>query len=99
MLGRVALWGRVIEHEYGYRAQYAYPQRLRLIRQFCFWMSDMRRSTPGHVGWFPHRRADPPVRGAPDGRSTQRRVTAIVLPASEVVQRLRDAYAVDPLAV
>ena len=40
MLGRVALWGRVIEHEHGFRAQYAYPQRLRLICQFCFWMSD-----------------------------------------------------------
>lgn len=23
--GRVALWGRVVEHEHGYRAQYAYP--------------------------------------------------------------------------
>lgn len=26
--GQVALWGRVIEHEHGYRAQYAYPVRL-----------------------------------------------------------------------
>ena len=26
--GVVALWGRVIEHEHGYRAQYAYPVRL-----------------------------------------------------------------------
>ena len=25
MFGRVALWGKVIEHEYGYRAQFAYP--------------------------------------------------------------------------
>ena len=37
VLGRVALWGRVIEHEHGYRARFAYPQRLRLICQFCFW--------------------------------------------------------------
>lgn len=28
VLGRVALWGRVIEHEGGYRAEYAYPQVL-----------------------------------------------------------------------
>lgn len=25
VMGHVALWGRVIEHEQGYRAQYAYP--------------------------------------------------------------------------
>jgi hypothetical protein len=28
--GRVALWGRVIDHELGYRARYAYPQVLYL---------------------------------------------------------------------
>ena len=28
VLGRVALWGRVIEHECGYRARFAYPQRI-----------------------------------------------------------------------
>ncbi len=27
-VGKVALWGRVIEHEHGYRAQYAYPLEL-----------------------------------------------------------------------
>lgn len=26
--GQVALWGRVVEHEYGYRAEYAYPYTL-----------------------------------------------------------------------
>lgn len=99
VLGRVALWGRVIEHEYGYRAQYAYPQRLRLICQFCFWMSDTRRSTPDHVGWFPH---DELIPLCEEHLGVARRngvSPRIVLPASEVVQRLRDAYAVDPLAV
>ena len=28
--GRVALWGRVVDHELGYRAEYAYPQVLHL---------------------------------------------------------------------
>ena len=37
VLGRVALWGRVIEHERGYRAQFAYPQRLRLVCHLCLW--------------------------------------------------------------
>ncbi|HEX6230493.1 MAG TPA: hypothetical protein VF029_02140 [Actinomycetota bacterium] len=39
VLGRVALWGRVIEHERGYRARYAYPQRLRLVCPLCLWRS------------------------------------------------------------
>jgi hypothetical protein len=26
--GQVALWGRVVEHEHGYRGQFAYPVRL-----------------------------------------------------------------------
>src|SRR5579875_2580564 len=30
VLGSVALWGTVVEHERGYRAQYAYPQELLL---------------------------------------------------------------------
>lgn len=32
LAGRVALWGRVIEHTQGYRAQYAYPHTLFLTR-------------------------------------------------------------------
>jgi len=28
VVGQVALWGRVIEHEHGYRAQYGYPSSL-----------------------------------------------------------------------
>lgn len=30
-VGRVSLWGRVVEHEGGYRAQYAYPYAIHLI--------------------------------------------------------------------
>jgi hypothetical protein len=30
-VGRVALWGRVVEHEEGYRAQRAYPQMLYVL--------------------------------------------------------------------
>lgn len=37
VLGRVALWGRVVEHERGYRAELAYPQRLRLVCHLCLW--------------------------------------------------------------
>ena len=37
VLGTVALWGRVAEHEHGYRAEFGYAQRLGLICQLCFW--------------------------------------------------------------
>jgi hypothetical protein len=37
VLGTVDLWGRIMEHEWGYRAELAYPQRLGLICPFCFW--------------------------------------------------------------
>jgi hypothetical protein len=36
VLGTVALWGRIVEHEHGFRAALAYPQRLRLLSYHCF---------------------------------------------------------------
>jgi hypothetical protein len=36
VLGTVALWGRIVEHEHGFRAALAYPQRLRLLCYLCF---------------------------------------------------------------
>jgi hypothetical protein len=99
VLGRVALWGRVIEHEHGYRARYAYPQRLRLICQFCFWRAGARRGAPEHVGWFPRDELIPLCdehlgvarRNGLDPRT--------VLAGEAVAQWLRDTYAVDALAV
>jgi hypothetical protein len=35
VIGQISLWGKVIEHEHGWRAQYAYPSRLRLICAVC----------------------------------------------------------------
>jgi hypothetical protein len=36
VFGSVALWGRVVEHEHGFRAELGYPQRLRLVCYLCF---------------------------------------------------------------
>jgi hypothetical protein len=36
VVGTVALWGRVVEHQWGYRAEFAYPQRIRLVCVDCF---------------------------------------------------------------
>jgi CheY-like chemotaxis protein len=35
VIGSVALWGQVIEHDYGYRAEHAYPDRIRLACVPC----------------------------------------------------------------
>lgn len=35
VVGTVALWGRVIEHARGWRAEYAYPDRVRLLCGVC----------------------------------------------------------------
>lgn len=44
VLGTIALWGRIAEHEHGLRAEYGYPQRLSLVCQLCFWQSGAERS-------------------------------------------------------
>jgi hypothetical protein len=35
VLGTVALWGTVIQHARGWRGEFAYPQRLRLVCHIC----------------------------------------------------------------
>jgi hypothetical protein len=98
VLGRVALWGRVIEHDHGYRAQFAYPQLVTLICQFCFWQWGSHGRTPDVVGWFP--RGDDLVplcwahleQAQRYGMEPRR-----LLPADAVDLRLRETYAVDPL--
>lgn len=37
VIGTVAMWGRVIEHTRGWRAEFAYPARLRLVCVWCLW--------------------------------------------------------------
>lgn len=99
VLGRVALWGRVIEHERGYRARFAYPQRLRLICQFCFWQWGPRGPLPEVVGWYAGGHLVP---FCPTHLGVATRIglgPRWVLPADEVGQALRDRYAVDPLAI
>jgi hypothetical protein len=35
VVGEVALWGKIICGDHGYRAEYAYPRRLRVIRRIA----------------------------------------------------------------
>jgi hypothetical protein len=38
VIGTASLWGRVIEHEHGWRGAFAYPARLRLVCALCAWL-------------------------------------------------------------
>ncbi len=99
VLGRVALWGRVIEHDHGYRAELAYPQRLRLICQFCFWQENVSASHPDVVSWYARDLLVPMcVRHLAVAEANGMRPRRI-LPAGIVDLRLRETYAVDALAV
>jgi hypothetical protein len=97
VLGRVAMWGRVVEHELGFRARYAYPQRLALICQFCFWRAGLHAPAPRHVGRYARDRllplCDEHLRVARRHGLPPR----TVLPADVVAQGLLDTYAVDML--
>jgi hypothetical protein len=45
-LGTLAAWGRIVEHERGFRAALGYPQRLGLVCSHCFW----RKGATGSMG-------------------------------------------------
>jgi hypothetical protein len=99
VLGTVAMWGRVIQHDRGYRAELAYPQRLRLACFLCVVGRGLETDRPGSVARMRRgrlvplcemhlelaRRYDLPIVGVLDGLMVER--------------ALLDAYAVDPLAV
>lgn len=97
VVGRVALWGRTIAHERGWRSRFAYPDRLRFVCVVCAWI-EPGPGEPTVVHSFGDR-----VYGfcglhaggieVPDGRRT---VPTDVEP-SALQARTLDAYAVDLL--
>ncbi len=93
VIGQVSLWGRVVEHERGLRAEAAYPARLALVCVTCLAERTGRRAdvvereerAPGVAILRPL--CDDHASGAQEAARS----------ASEVDAALRDAYAVDPL--
>lgn len=97
VVGTAALWGRVIEHDHGYRAEFAYPQRLRLVCLLCFVRWGLLRTGPDQVVRLRGGHLTPLCWehleiGARYGFPTKRR-----MPADEVEGALLSAYAVDLL--
>jgi hypothetical protein len=99
VLGRVALWGRVVEHELGYRAQLAYPQRLKIVCFLCFWQSGIRRCQADIVGYFGFGRMMPLCEEHLGVAVRFGMTPHAVLDARVVEQSLRSTYAVDVLAL
>jgi len=97
VLGRVALWGRVVEHDLGYRAQFGYPQRVGLICQFCFWQWGQLGSAPTVVGWFPRDELVPFCWPHLEVAARYGMEPRRLLPAHELDLRLRETYGVDAL--
>ena len=97
VLGTVELWGRVMEHELGFRGALGYPQRLGLICCFCSVQRGGTVGTVAHVARVRRRRLVPLCEphlalagrcGYPIGE---------LLNPSDVLAELLGAYAVDPV--
>jgi hypothetical protein len=95
IVGTVALWGRVIEHERGWRAAFAYPARLRLVCAMCAWFEPgpgvpvaVHRFAGRLYGLCERHRGGIQV---PDGRVSR----PTDLDPLAVQSRLLDAYGVD----
>jgi hypothetical protein len=95
--GTVSLWGRVIEHERGWRGALAYPSRLTLMCTMCGGL-EPGPGTPAAIHRFAgqlYPLCETHASGVqlPDGRHT----AATGIDPSNLLQGLLDAYAVDPL--
>jgi hypothetical protein len=98
VLGRVALWGRVVEHDLGFRAQFGYPQRLALVCFLCFWQWGESRCRPDVVAAFGRSTLMPLCEEHLHVAARYGMVPAAQLDAGTVEQALRSAYVVDALA-
>jgi hypothetical protein len=97
VVGTVSLWGRVVEHERGWRAAFAYPDRLRLVCAMCAWF-EPGPGTPVIVHEFLGRlyALCERHRGGIEVPDTRRSSPTGLDPAA-LQARLLDAYAVDLL--
>jgi hypothetical protein len=97
VIGTVSLWGRVVAHERGWRAERAYPARLRLVCPMCAWF-EPGPGRPVVVHGFLDRLY--PLcerhRGGIELFDTRRSAPTRVDPDA-LQARLLDAYAVDQL--
>ena len=98
VLGTVALWGRIVEHEHGFRAALAYPQRLRLLCYLCFTLWGL--NGPGDCEVVVRHRGGRMVPLCEPHLELSRRYgyrVPRILSARAIESELLATYAVDPL--
>jgi len=91
VVGRVAMWGRVIEHTRGYRAEFAYPSRMRLVCSWCLWYGRLP-AVPDRV--FEHAGALRPACAEHAGRPA---AVGTRLEVGPIQQELLGTYGVEAL--
>lgn len=97
VLGTVSLWGRIVEHELGFRGEIGYPQRLSLVCPFCFWQRGVGTATVDHVARTRRRRLVP-VCDVHLTTATRSGYPVIeLLDPAYVLGSLLATYAVDPI--
>lgn len=96
VIGTTALWGRVVEHEHGYRGEFAYPQRLRLVCHLCLWRKGVDRNRCDVVIRLRGGRLVPLCAEHLELSRRYGYPTPRLLPARDVEQALRSTYGVDP---
>jgi hypothetical protein len=99
VIGTVALWGRVIEHDLGFRAEFAYPQRLRLVCHVCLWRFGLRHAECDVVARMERGRLVPLCAAHLDLSIRCGVRVRSVGDAREVHRGVLAGYAVDPLPV
>lgn len=99
VVGTVSLWGRMVEHELGWRAALAYPSRLRLVCAMCAWFEPgPGKPVTVHTLFRRLYTLCEVHRGGiqiPDGRRSK----PADLAPGELQTRLLEAYAVDLLPI
>jgi hypothetical protein len=98
VLGSVALWGRVVEHQMGFRGEFAYPQRLGLLCRPCFWLWGPGRAHVDVAVILARGQILPICVGQLEvlARRDDIRIREVVS-AADVERELLDTYAVDVL--
>jgi hypothetical protein len=99
VIGRVALWGRIVEHDLGYRAAFAYPVRLTLVCVLCFWQRGLERSHADRVARLRGGRLVPLCDAHVEVANRYGYRTPHLLIADQVQQALLNSYAVEQLPV
>lgn len=98
VVGTAALWGTIVEHEFGYRARFGYPERIRLVCPICFWQWGIAGSSePITVAVLRGERRMPLCERHLDTAGAVELSMRDLTPAGDVLRALLDVYGVREL--